>query len=76
MPARGRILCSLFLRSTIIHEATHFRDTLRTVDHGYDVDYCKQFAREDPDKAVENAEYVVTPLTFHAVRPLVFIDNS
>ncbi|CAI6088243.1 unnamed protein product [Clonostachys chloroleuca] len=41
---------------TIIHEATHFRDVLRTRDSGYGVEYCKQFALEDPNKAVENAD--------------------
>ncbi|KAK1533940.1 neutral protease [Colletotrichum paranaense] len=41
---------------TIIHEATHFRDVLGTTDYGYDVDYCKQFALEDPEKAVKNAD--------------------
>ncbi|KAL2884060.1 hypothetical protein SGCOL_000700 [Colletotrichum sp. CLE4] len=41
---------------TIIHEATHMRDVLGTTDYGYDVDLCKQFALEDPEKAVKNAE--------------------
>lgn len=44
------------LISTIVHEATHFRDTLGTSDHGYGVDVCKQIALEDPDEAVDNAE--------------------
>lgn len=42
--------------STIVHEATHFRDTLGTSDHGYGVDVCKQLALDDPDEAVDNAE--------------------
>lgn len=50
------LLDELTLQSTIIHEATHFRDVLGTRDHGYGVEYCKQFAIEDPEKAVENAE--------------------
>jgi peptidyl-Lys metalloendopeptidase len=29
---------------------------LGATDYGYGVDYCKQFAREDPEKAVKNAE--------------------
>ncbi|KAK7720286.1 hypothetical protein SLS63_009958 [Diaporthe eres] len=37
-------------------KATHFRDVLGTTDYGYGVDYCKQFALEDPEKAVKNAE--------------------
>ncbi|KAF4906651.1 Peptidyl-Lys metalloendopeptidase [Colletotrichum viniferum] len=41
---------------TIIHEATHFTDVLGTTDYGYGVDYCKQFALEDPEKAVKNAD--------------------
>ncbi|KAI9154723.1 Peptidyl-Lys metalloendopeptidase [Paramyrothecium foliicola] len=41
---------------TIIHEAGHFRDVLGTTDYGYGVDYGKQFAREDPEKAVKNAD--------------------
>ncbi|KAH6654709.1 hypothetical protein BKA67DRAFT_677239 [Truncatella angustata] len=41
---------------TIVHEATHFRDVLRTVDNGYGVEACKQFALEDPEKAVETAD--------------------
>ncbi|KXH66466.1 neutral protease [Colletotrichum salicis] len=41
---------------TIIHEATHMRDVLGTTDYGYDVDLCKQFALEDPEKAVKNAD--------------------
>ncbi|VUC32993.1 unnamed protein product [Clonostachys rosea] len=41
---------------TLIHEATHLRDVLGTSDHGYGVDLCKQFALEDPDKAVDNAD--------------------
>lgn len=52
----ARSLDALTLQSTIVHEATHFRDVLGTRDHGYGVDYCQQFAREDPEKAVENAE--------------------
>lgn len=47
---------SRWASSTIIHEATHFRDVLGTTDYGYGVDYCKQFALEDPEKAVKNAE--------------------
>ncbi|KAK1655858.1 hypothetical protein BDP81DRAFT_467313 [Colletotrichum phormii] len=48
---------------TIIHEATHMRDEtcwgrliMGTTDYGYDVDLCKQFALEDPEKAVKNAD--------------------
>lgn len=44
--------------STLIHEATHLRDVLGTSDHGYGVELCKQFALEDPKKAVDNAELV------------------
>ena len=39
---------------TLIHEWTHafaYRD-----DEGYGVDNCKRFAREDPDKAINNAD--------------------
>ncbi|KAK7186449.1 hypothetical protein DPSP01_002119 [Paraphaeosphaeria sporulosa] len=42
--------------STLIHEATHFRDLLDTRDYGYTPDVCKQFAKEDPVKAVGNAD--------------------
>ncbi|OAL55079.1 zincin [Pyrenochaeta sp. DS3sAY3a] len=42
--------------ATIIHEATHFRDTLRTYDHGYGPDLCKQLAISDPARAVTNAD--------------------
>lgn len=42
--------------STLIHEATHFRDVLGTVDNGYGVEACKKFALEDPEKAVSTAE--------------------
>ena len=41
---------------TLVHAATHFRQTLGTVDHGYSPEVCKEFAREDPEMAVENAE--------------------
>ncbi|KAH8593023.1 hypothetical protein B0O99DRAFT_628662 [Bisporella sp. PMI_857] len=41
---------------TIIHEATHFRDVLRTVDLGYGVEVCKKLALESPEKAVTNAD--------------------
>ena len=45
------------MHSTLIHESTHFRDVLGTIDHGYGADFGKKVAQEDPDKAVNNAEY-------------------
>ncbi|KAL5390727.1 hypothetical protein PMIN06_008342 [Paraphaeosphaeria minitans] len=42
--------------STLVHEATHFRELLDTRDHGYTPEVCKQLAKEDPVKAVGNAD--------------------
>ncbi|KAL6702754.1 hypothetical protein ACN47E_000988 [Coniothyrium glycines] len=42
--------------ATIIHEATHFDETLDTVDHGYSPDVCREIAKRSAKEAFENAD--------------------
>ncbi|KAI1842155.1 hypothetical protein JX265_005732 [Neoarthrinium moseri] len=41
---------------TLIHEATHFAEVLRTYDHANGVEACKALALVDPDDAVNTAD--------------------
>ncbi|TCK37928.1 lysine-specific metallo-endopeptidase family protein [Paraburkholderia sp. BL8N3] len=41
---------------TIIHEATHFLDTIRTSDHAYGQFLSRRLAMQSPEKALKNAD--------------------
>jgi peptidyl-Lys metalloendopeptidase len=44
--------------STLIHEASHFEDTMATKDWQYFMVKCLPFAKSNPDQAIENADSV------------------
>ena len=41
---------------TLVHESSHFLDNGLALDYKYGGDACKRLAKEDPDKAVANAD--------------------
>ncbi|KAI8177398.1 Peptidyl-Lys metalloendopeptidase [Colletotrichum sp. SAR 10_66] len=53
-------ICSVYFNEELLpptgRHRNQWEDVLGTTDYGYGVDYCKQFALEDPEKAVKNAE--------------------
>lgn len=52
--------------STLIHEASHFSDTMRTKDWCYFMNDCVTFGQENPDQAIENADSVAGYVIYNA----------
>jgi hypothetical protein len=44
--------------STLIHEASHFSDTMGTKDWRYFMNKCITFGQENPDQAIDNADSI------------------
>ena len=58
---------------TIVHEVSHFIRVADTDDHCYSRSDCRQMARNDPRRAIDNADsyqYFTEDLTYYARQPL------
>ncbi len=61
------------LEGTIVHEVSHFVVVADTDDHCYSRSDCRQMARNDPRRAIDNADsyqYFTEDLTYYARQPL------
>ncbi|WP_080423388.1 M35 family metallo-endopeptidase [Burkholderia ubonensis] len=52
--------------STLIHEASHFNDTMGTKDYRYYMDKCLTLGSEDPDQAIRNADSIAGYVIYNA----------
>lgn len=52
--------------STLIHEVSHFDDTMGTKDHRYYMNECINFGGESPDLAIHNADSVAGYVIYNA----------
>ncbi|WP_330996026.1 M35 family metallo-endopeptidase [Burkholderia stagnalis] len=52
--------------STLIHEASHFSDTMSTKDHRYFMNQCLTFGAENPDQAINNADSISGYVIYNA----------
>ncbi|MGZ2744036.1 M35 family metallo-endopeptidase [Burkholderia stagnalis] len=52
--------------STLIHEASHFSDTMETKDHRYFMDKCLTLGAENPDQAISNADSIAGYVIYNA----------
>jgi len=52
--------------STLIHEASHFSDTMGTRDWRYFMNECVTFGQENPDQAIENADSIAGYVVYNA----------
>ncbi len=58
---------------TIVHELTHFLHVARTEDYCYSRSECGEMARDDADRAIDNADsyqYFTEDVTYYARRPV------
>ena len=61
------------LEGTIVHEISHFLHVAATEDHCYSRTECSQMARDDPRRAIDNADsyqYFTEDVTYFARQPL------
>ncbi|WP_253583099.1 M35 family metallo-endopeptidase [Burkholderia cenocepacia] len=52
--------------STLIHEASHFDDTMGTRDHRYFTEECLTFGAENPNQAINNADSIAGYVIYNA----------
>jgi len=52
--------------STLIHEASHFDDTMGTRDHRYFMEECLTFGAENPNQAINNADSIAGYIIYNA----------
>ncbi|CAG9191156.1 TPA: hypothetical protein QDB24_003987 [Burkholderia vietnamiensis] len=52
--------------STLIHEASHFSDTMGTKDHRYFMDKCLTLGTENPEQAINNADSIAGYVIYNA----------
>ncbi|NTY41246.1 M35 family metallo-endopeptidase [Burkholderia diffusa] len=52
--------------STLIHEASHFDDTMATKDHRYFIAECLTFGSESSDQAINNADSIAGYVIYNA----------
>jgi len=52
--------------STLIHEASHFKDTFGTRDHIYYMSKSLQFAKTNPELTLDNADSIAGYVIYEA----------
>ncbi|MCA8293514.1 hypothetical protein LGN19_06890 [Burkholderia sp. AU30198] len=52
--------------STLIHEVSHFHDTMATEDHRYFISECLTFGAENPELAISNADSIAGYVIYEA----------
>lgn len=52
--------------STLIHEVSHFNDTMSTRDHRYFISKCLTFGSENPNQAINNADSIAGYVIYNA----------
>ncbi|SMG38650.1 M35 family metallo-endopeptidase [Paraburkholderia susongensis] len=52
--------------STLIHEASHFQDTMGTKDWKYFMDKCLSWGPTNPDRAIDNADSIAGYVIYNA----------
>ncbi|WP_175855331.1 M35 family metallo-endopeptidase [Burkholderia cepacia] len=52
--------------STLIHEVSHFDDTMGTRDHKYFMEECLAFGAENPNQAINNADSIAGYVIYNA----------